>query len=288
MESRPLYIVTGASGGMGQVLTTELLRRGYRTVMACRDLKKSEPIRQRILQRCSASELELLPLDLASLESIRHFAELLKQRNETIGVLINNAGSMNDSFRLSQDGYEMTVAVNYIGTAALTLSLLPLMHAGSRIINTLSCTYRIGQVGPGWTEVDSAHFARFKCYGSSKLALLLFSLELERTLRSRGIEVFAADPGVVDTGMVTMHRWFDPITDLLFRPLIKTPEKGAATALKLATDETIAKDGSNTPNLYWMGEKPKKISGHVLNHPYRPEIRKELFCLTGLQIPSEQ
>ena len=288
MESRPLYIVTGASGGMGQVLTTELLRRGYRTVMACRDLKKSGPIRQRILQRCSASELELLPLDLASLESIRQFAELLKQRNETIGVLINNAGSMNDSFRLSQDGYEMTVAVNYIGTAALTLSLLPLMHSGNRIINTLSCTYRIGQVGPGWTEIDSAHFARFKCYGNSKLALLLFSLELERTLRSRGIEVFAADPGVVDTGMITMHRWFDPITDLLFRPLIKTPEKGAATALKLATDETIAKDGSNTPNLYWMGEKPKKISGHVLNHPYRSEIRKELFCLTGLQIPSEQ
>ena len=105
---------------MGQVLTTELLRRGYRTVMACRDLKKSEPIRQRILQRCSVSELELLPLDLASLDSIRQFAERLKQRNETIGVLINNAGSMNGSFRLSQDGYEMTTAVNYIGTAALT------------------------------------------------------------------------------------------------------------------------------------------------------------------------
>lgn len=284
MESRPLYIVTGASGGMGQVLTTELLRRGYRTVMACRDLKKSEPIRQRILQRCSASELELLPLDLASLDSIRQFAELLKQRNETIGVLINNAGSMNDSFRLSQDGYEMTVAVNYIGTAALTLSLLPLMHSGNRIINTLSCTYRIGQVGPGWTEIDSAHFARFKCYGNSKLALLLFSLELERTLRSRGIEVFAADPGVVDTGMITMHRWFDPITDLLFRPLIKTPEKGAATALKLATEKVLP---NGSTNLYWMGEKPKKISEHILNHPYRSEIQKELVRLTGLQIPSE-
>ncbi len=288
MENRPLYIVTGASGGMGQVLTTELLRRGYRTVMACRDLKKSEPIRQRILQRCSATELELLPLDLASLDSIRQFSELLKQRDETISVLINNAGSMNDSFRLSQDGFEMTTAVNYIGTAALTLSLLPLMHSGSRIINTLSCTHRIGQVGPGWTKVDREHFARFKCYGNSKLALLLFSLELERTLRNRGIEVFAADPGVVDTGMITMHRWFDPITDLLFRPLIKSPEKGAATALKLATDETIAKDETNTPNLYWMGEKPKKISEHVLTHPYRAEIRNELFRLTGLQMPPEQ
>ena len=270
---------------MGQVLTTELLRRGYRTVMACRDLKKSEPIRQRILQRCSVTELELLPLDLASLDSIRQFAERLKQRNETIGVLINNAGSMNGSFRLSQDGYEMTTAVNYIGTAALTLSLLPLMHPGSRIINTLSCTYRIGKVDPGWTEIDREHFARFKCYGNSKLALLLFSLELERTLRSRGIEVFAADPGVVDTGMITMHRWFDPITDLLFRPLIKSPEKGAATALKLATEKALPND---TSNLYWMGEKPKKISDHVLSHPYRTEIGKELLRLTGLQMPAEQ
>ena len=159
------------------------------------------------------------------------------------------------------------------------------MHSGSRIINTLSCTYRIGKVGPGWTEIDREHFARFKCYGNSKLALLLFSLELERTLRSRGIEVFAADPGVVDTGMITMHRWFDPITDLLFRPLIKSPEKGAATALKLATEKALPND---TSNLYWMGEKPKKISDHVLSHPYRTEIGKELLRLTGLQMPAEQ
>ena len=97
-------------------------------------------------------DLHLSAPGVTALGSVFMYVYALNQL--TIGVLINNAGSMNDSFRLSQDGYEMTVAVNYIGTAALTLSLLPLMHSGSRIINTLSCTYRIGQVGPGWTEIS--------------------------------------------------------------------------------------------------------------------------------------
>ena len=94
------------------------------------------------------------------------------------------------------------------------------MHPGSRIVNTLSCTYRIGRVDGRLLEPDPERYARFRAYGTSKLALLLFSIELREQVARQGIGVFAADPGIVDTNMITMHRWFDPIADLLFRPLI--------------------------------------------------------------------
>ena len=92
--------------------------------------------------------------------------------------LLNNAGVMNGGFRLTEDGLEEDLAVNYVGAAALALGLLPLMDEGSRIVNTVSCTYRIGRVGKELLQPDPHRFRRFSSYGSSKLALLLFTLEL--------------------------------------------------------------------------------------------------------------
>lgn len=111
---------------------------------------------------------------------------------------------MNGGFRLTEDGLEEDLAVNYVGAAALAFGLLPLMDEGSRIVNTVSCTYRIGRVGKDLLQPDPHRFRRFSSYGSSKLALLLFTLELASRMARRGIRVNAADPGVVDTGMLTM------------------------------------------------------------------------------------
>ena len=166
---------------------------------------------------------------------------------------------MNGTFGLTADGFEQTVGVNCVGTAALTLALLPLMHPGSRIVNTLSCTYRIGRVDDRLLEPDPERYARFRAYGTSKLALLLFSLELRERVARQGIGVFAADPGIVDTNMITMHRWFDPIADLLFRPLIKTPEQGAETALQLACGKRkrpLLAERQGTPDFGFGRESP--------------------------------
>ena len=187
MEDKPLHIVTGASGGIGQALTERLAKQGYRVLMACRNPEKSEPILTRIRKRSGNPEISLLPLDLGSLDSIARFAAELKARGQRIDVLLNNAGTMNGTFGLTADGFEQTVGVNCVGTAALTLALLPLMHPGSRIVNTLSCTYRIGRVDDRLLEPDPERYARFRAYGTSKLALLLFSLEYWRNGKARRI-----------------------------------------------------------------------------------------------------
>ncbi|MDO4755579.1 MAG: SDR family NAD(P)-dependent oxidoreductase, partial [Parabacteroides sp.] len=83
----------------------------------------------------------------------------------------------------------------------------------------------------------SGYFFRIPVYGNSKLALHLFTQELADRIQEKGITVNASDPGIVDTDMITMHAWFDPITDLVFRPLINTPAEGAATAVHLALSE---------------------------------------------------
>lgn len=84
----------------------------------------------------------------------------------------------------------------------------------------------MGEVGDHFFETDSEHYRRFKAYPDSKLAVLMFTTELARRVHGRSIVVNAVDPGVVNTGMITMHRWYDPLADIFFRPFIKSPERG--------------------------------------------------------------
>ena len=235
MDDKGLYIVTGATGGIGRALTEGLCRKGLRVVMACRNMEKAEAVRQGIMRSGKAGngEITVRTLDMASLGSIGRFAEELRSEGAEIAALVNNAGVMSARFGLTADGIEQCMGVNYVGPYALTRLLLPMIADGGRIVNTLSVTYR----------------------------------ELARRTAGR-IGVYAADPGVVDTGMITMHRWFDPLTDLLFRPLIKSPEQGARTALALATGDLP----DERQALYWVGMKPKRVAHPVTCHPCRQAL----------------
>ena len=122
-------VVTGASGGIGAVLTEQLAKEGYPVVMACRNLEKARPVQQAVMARSGV----LYPLDLASLDSVRRFTGRLRSEKMQVAVLLNNAGVMNGGFRLTEDGLEEDLAVNYVGAAALAFGLLPLMDAGLSI-----------------------------------------------------------------------------------------------------------------------------------------------------------
>ena len=113
-------IVTGASGSIGAALTEGLAAQGYSVVMACRNLKKAEPIRQQIMERSGNDRIVLQELDLASLSSIKNFITELRQVAMPVSRLLNNAGVMNGTFRLSVDGLEEDTAVNYVAPYAFT------------------------------------------------------------------------------------------------------------------------------------------------------------------------
>ena len=138
--NKDYYIVTGANGSIGQAITEALAAQNLPVVMGCRNIAKSQPIRQRIIEKTGNSDILLLPLDLASFQSISHFCKQLAETDISIKALVNNAGVMCKDFGKTVDGFETSIGVNYIGTIFLTESLIPLMHPGSRIVMTTSLT----------------------------------------------------------------------------------------------------------------------------------------------------
>lgn len=212
--NKGLFIITGANGGMGKAITRAMAGMGVPVIMACRNVERAAGVRDEIVRETGNGRVELHQLDLASVASIRSFVDGLNGRE--VSVLVNNAGIMCRDFTTTEDGLEMTVGVNYVGTWLLTNWLLPNMGktGKTRIINTSSVTCKMGEVGDHFFKLDPEHYRRFKAYPNSKLAILMFTAELARRVQGRAITVNAVDPGVVNTGMITMHKWYDPLADV--------------------------------------------------------------------------
>ena len=265
MEQRKLAIITGADGGMGTEITREVAKVGYRVVMACYHPEKGRVVCEQWKTETGNTQLEVEPLDLSSLPSVAAFAEKRLQRGEEIALLMNNAGTLECGFSQTQQGLERTVSVNYVGPYLLTRKLLPLMHGGSRVVNMVSCTYAIGRLDfpDFFRRGRRGSFWRIPIYSNTKLALTLFTIDLARRVKEQGIIVNCADPGIVSTKIITMHMWIDPLTDIFFRPFIRTPRQGADTAIRLLLSP---EGGQRTGTLNASGHE-KRLSAKYTNHP---------------------
>ena len=265
-----LAVITGADGGMGMEITRAVATAGYKVIMACRDPEIAEEKRQLIMRETGNIALEIVPVNLASLSSTASFANELLQRGEVITLLMNNAGTMETRRCITEDGLERTVSVNYVAPYLLTRKLLPLMGEGSRIVNMVSCTYAIGKLDfpDFFLRGKKGAFWRIPIYSNTKLALTLFRIALSKKVKEKGIIVNAADPGIVSTKIITMHMWFDPLTDIFFRPFIRTPRQGAATAISLLLDEDA---GKRTGTLN-VSCHPKQLSEKFFHHVQMKEL----------------
>lgn len=139
-----LAIITGADGGMGTEITRAVAKAGYKIIMACYRPEKAEKVREMLVRDTGNPHLEVLGVDLSSLASVAAFAETVLKRGDAVSLLMNNAGTMETCRRITEDGLERTVSVNYVAPYLLTRKLLPLMGEGSRIVNMVSCTYAVG------------------------------------------------------------------------------------------------------------------------------------------------
>ena len=269
MEKK-LAVITGADGGMGTEITRAVALAGYRVLMACYDVPRAEEKKRMLVKETGNDDIEVQKIDLASLETVAAFANRLLERGEKVTLLMNNAGTMETKRRITADGLERTVSVNYVGPYLLTRKLLPLMEEGSRVVNMVSCTYAIGRLDfpDFFLKGKKGDFWRIPIYSNTKLALTLFTLELAERVRDRGIVVNAADPGIVSTNIITMHMWFDPLTDVFFRPFIRTPRQGAATAIALLLDEEA---GKRTGTLN-VSCHPKQLSEKFVHHKQTKEL----------------
>ena len=262
-------VITGADGGMGAEITKAVAMAGYHVIMVCYTSFKGEEKKSRIILDTGNEDIEVVQADLSSMESVVDAVDKIKDKTPSVELLMNNAGTMCTHYVRTEDGFEHTVAVNYLAPYLLTRRLLPIMHEGSRIVNMISCTYAIGKIGPHFfTKGREGSFFRIPVYSNTKLALWLFTRELSERVKGRGITVNAADPGIVSTNIIRMDEWFDPLTDIFFRPFIRTPRQGAETAIRLLLDEQFG----NLTGRMFTSSKEKKVSEKYMHHPQTKEL----------------
>lgn len=262
-------VITGADGGMGAEITKAVAMAGYHVIMVCYTSFKGEEKKSRIILDTGNEDIEVVQADLSSMESVVDAVDKIKDKTPSVELLMNNAGTMCTHYVRTEDGFEHTVAVNYLAPYLLTRRLLPIMHEGSRIVNMISCTYAIGKIGPHFfTKGREGSFFRIPIYSNTKLALWLFTRELSELVKGRGITVNAADPGIVSTNIIRMDEWFDPLTDIFFRPFIRTPRQGAETAIRLLLDEQFG----NLTGRMFTSSKEKKVSEKYMHHPQTKEL----------------
>lgn len=230
-----LALVTGADGGMGSVHTRTLAQAGYEVIMACYDKEIAKPVYEKIKNETGAT-LHLMQVDLGDLNDIVRFADEVKAQFQSLQILLNNAGVLCHRAKNSVNGVEYTAAVNYLGHYTLTNALLPIMGQGTRVVSMISIAYSMGKIKDDFlSETNDKKFNRFTTYGNSKRALYYFMLDVAEEWKKRGISINVADPDIVSTGIIRQGNIVvDKLCDWIFRPLINTPEQGAATMLAAA------------------------------------------------------
>ncbi|HEX3618266.1 MAG TPA: oxidoreductase [Solirubrobacteraceae bacterium] len=186
-------IVTGANSGIGRAAAQVLAAAGAQVTLAVRNLEKGHAAAAAI-----AGKTEVRRLDLASLESVRTFAA---DWDGEIHLLINNAGIMIPPLSRTADGFELQIGTNHLGHFALTNLLLP--RVTGRVVTVSSSAHRLGRIGFDDLNWQRRRYRRWAAYGQSKLANLLFTLELQRRLIAAGSDVLsaAAHPGYAATNL---------------------------------------------------------------------------------------
>ena len=207
-------VITGANSGIGFQAALRLAGDGAKVVMACRNLDKGQAARHQILEEVPGADVLLLRLDVSSLDSIRAFGEQLSRQVGPLDTLINNAGIAAIPLARNGAGHEMQLATNYLGAFALTGTLLPLFskQRPARVVNVGSLAHRFGKPAVEDLNWEAAPYDHWKAYARSKLAVLSFTLELDRRLRKldSNIASLAAHPGFAVTEIHTKSEVLTP------------------------------------------------------------------------------
>ncbi len=240
MENK-VALVTGATSGIGLETARGLAREGLTVVLACRNLEKAASLVEAIIRESSSRDVVAMHLDLASLKSVKRFALEYGGRFDRLDILINNAGVFTDTRKSTENGFELTMGVNYLGHFLLTRLLMPqvLRTGGARIINVTSRAALFTKLKVG-EELFSGHNTGFRAYALSKLAQIYFTIDLAEELAHTSITVNAAHPGRAATNIWQGEKSFNNyIARLIMRNSVSARE-GARTSLYLSLSPQVA------------------------------------------------
>ncbi|TNE92407.1 MAG: SDR family NAD(P)-dependent oxidoreductase [Deltaproteobacteria bacterium] len=282
-QSGRVVVVTGGNGGLGEVTARELARKGAHVIIAARNLEKAAAAEARIREAVSEPSIEVRPLDLSDLSSVRAFASGFDI--DHLDLLINNAGVMAIPYRQTADGFEMQIGTNHLGHFALTGLLLGKLLAApaARVVSVASNAHRMRQMD--MTDLRSdAGYSNWDAYARSKVANLLFTYELQRRLARAQAPVIAVagHPGYADTDLqfvaprVAGSKFMGGIMSLGNKLLAQSADMGALPQLYAATHpDVVGGDYYGPGGLGEFRGYPKKVDSSKRSHD--TDLQRQLW-----------
>jgi NAD(P)-dependent dehydrogenase (short-subunit alcohol dehydrogenase family) len=233
-------LITGATSGIGHETAAGLLRLGAHVVLVSRNEARGEDARLRLIERTGSPEVEVLPGDLATQESIRALGASFLEKHPRLEVIVNNAGVIEPRRQLSLDGVEMTLAVNVVAPFLLTNLLLERLRESlpSRVVNVSSGAQDEATLDLDDLQFERRPYAMLKAYGQSKLALNVFTAELARRLPGSFVTVTAVNPGAVASNLGNRGR-FMGVGWKVAKRFMLSPEQGARSVIHLAASPEV-------------------------------------------------
>ncbi|HEX2968656.1 MAG TPA: oxidoreductase [Bacteroidales bacterium] len=266
-----IAIITGSNTGLGYETAKILAGTGMKVIMACRNMEKAESAKKMILKTHPGSDLEIMPVDLSRLASVRNFADMYMSAFDRVDLLINNAGIMIPPYSLTEDGFESQMGVNYFAHFLLTALLFDTIvkTPGSRIVALSSNAHKKGEIR--FEDLNRRKdYNPLNAYRQSKVACLIFAKELDRRIRRAGLETLsvAAHPGLSITELVRhIPKWVmvigKPLTAIVTHP----PAKGAMPVVYAALSPDVKGGEYFGPQGYneWKGEPGRVDSTSYAN-----------------------
>lgn len=272
-------LITGASSGIGAAAAVELSRQGHHVVATGRSPSRLAEVYQQMREAARSVDGAVpspIPADLSDLDEVRRLAATILSEHPSLDVLVNNAGLQPHHRRTTEEGHELTLAVNHLAPMLLSCLLADLLISrNGRIVTTSSSSHTKGSF-----DFDNLHLKKGwnpgLAYGRSKLANILFTVEVRRRI---GLPASSFHPGVITTEINRESRWNN-----LFKPLEKivmsSPRVGADTMIWLATED----EGAEPRSIYYYRRNPERISDPARDPDLAARLWEESARLIGVTV----
>ncbi len=274
-------LVTGANSGIGLSTARALAAQGHRVLMLCRDRDKGVRARDEVREATGNKRVHLVLCDLSRQEEIRRVSAKLRERLSALDVLVNNAGLVLGERSFTEDGIETQFAVNHLAPFLLTHELWPLVSNAehARVVNVASEAHRrTGSLPEGFQDT-SGRYSGFRVYSQTKLYNVLFTFALARRADAGNVTANTLHPGVVDSGFGREGPWYVRWFMKVAWPVLRRPEKGAATSVYLASSPEV--DG--TTGAYFVDRTPRKAASKALDEGLQERLWEASLDLAGVE-----
>ena len=254
-------LITGSNSGLGYFTAKALAKKGCHVLLGCRTLEKANNTKERLEKLYPSGKFSSLELDLSDFKKVVETTKFIFENFKNLDLLINNAGIMHPPKTLNAQGFEIQFAVNHLSHMLLTLKLLPLLEKkeNSRIVTVTSGAQFFGK--GGWKNLKAEnYYNKWESYAESKLANVMFALDLHKKLKDKKVFSLAAHPGIAKTNLFTAQKpkpnKFEELSLLIFSPIFQSAEMGALPQLYAATSLS-AKSGEHYGPKYNFRGYPK-------------------------------